>query len=328
MSRIHEALKRAEQHRVAPQQSPPEQMSEEPDVWRSATSNASLEMVSAPVASAPALAVAPTPVPEIVSPAVPPAVVSPRAVSFETLVESCARPQWAPGSTMLFLRVNENKAGAEQFRSLGAHLFNIRKTAAVTKLLVSSASPREGKSFVAANLAQVIAQQGRRALLMDLNLKMPGLHLLLGAPSTPGLSEYLLGRSDEFSILQQSPMQNLFFVPAGTSVSRPAELLASARIKALLQGLENFFEWIILDAPTAQRGAETAALAQLCDGVMIVVRSKTTSFNLAKKARRQFSGGKLMGVVMNGRNGNSFENQDYFTTPEADDQQEKAPSLT
>jgi protein-tyrosine kinase len=327
VSRIHEALKRAEQERAAAQQNQPEQMSEEP-VASHARSNASLEMTSAAAASGPAIAVAPTPVADTLAPAVAPADVSPAAVTYETLLQTCAKPQWAPDSNMLFFNVDENKAGVEQFSSLGAHLFHIRRTAVVTKLLVSSASPREGKSFVAANLAQVIAQQGRRVLLMDLNLKAPGLHLLLGAPSTPGLSEYLLGRSDEFSILQQSPMEDLFFVPAGTRVSRPAEWVASARIKALLQGLENFFEWIVMDAPSAQPGAETRALAQMCDGVIMVVQSDTTSFHMAKRARRQFPGDKLLGLVMNARDGNLVETDGHFTTAERDEEQEKVPSLT
>jgi capsular exopolysaccharide synthesis family protein len=283
-------------------------------------------MTSGAAASDPAIAIVPTPVADALAPTLAPAVVSAPAVTYETLLQTCAKPQWAPDSNMLFFNVDENKAGVEQFRSLGAHLFHIRRTAPVTKLLVSSACPREGKSFVAANLAQVIAQQGRRVLLMDLNLKAPGLHLLLGAPSTPGLSEYLLGRSDEFSILQQSPMEDLFFVPAGTSVSRPAEWLASARIKALLQGLENFFEWIVMDAPSAQPGAETRALAQICDAVMMVVQSGTTSFHMAKKARRQFPGDKLIGLVMNARDGSLVETDGHFTTAERDEEQENVPA--
>ena len=85
--------------------------------------------------------------------------------------------------------------------------------------MVASALPKDGKSFVASNLAQVLSrQQGRRVLLIDGDMRMPSLHSALGTSSTPGLGDYLLGEVDELSAIQRGPMENLFFLPSGRTV--------------------------------------------------------------------------------------------------------------
>src|SRR5260370_20925358 len=84
------------------------------------------------------------------------------------------------------------------------------------RLMVTSALPKEGKSFVAANLAQVMVRQhGRRALVIDADLRNPGMHRHLGAAQSPGLADYLLCECDEFATLQRGPMENPLFIPAG-----------------------------------------------------------------------------------------------------------------
>ena len=116
------------------------------------------------------------------------------------------------------------------------------------RLMVTSALPKEGKSFVAANLAQVLVRQhGRRALVIDADLRNPGMHRHLGASQSPGLSEYLLGECDEFAALQRGPMENLFFLPAGRTVPSAPELLSNGRLKLFLQRVEPLFDWIIID---------------------------------------------------------------------------------
>ena len=116
--------------------------------------------------------------------------------------------------------------------------------------------PKEGKSFTSANLAQVIVRQhGRRVLLLDADLRNPQLHHYLGAEPGPGLSEYLRSESDEFSIIQRGPMENLFLIPAGHNAGNPAELLANGRLKFLLSRLETMFDWIIVDSAPGGSGS-------------------------------------------------------------------------
>ncbi|PYV52176.1 MAG: capsular biosynthesis protein, partial [Acidobacteria bacterium] len=105
----------------------------------------------------------------------------------------------------------------EEFRTLRSRLYQAREKHPLSKVLVTSPLPKEGKSFVTANLGQVLVrQQGKRVLLIDADLRNPHLHSTLGAESGPGLSEFLKGEMDEFTIIQSGPMENLFLIPAGT----------------------------------------------------------------------------------------------------------------
>src|SRR5207253_3569444 len=111
----------------------------------------------------------------------------------ESLLMRCRQTNWAPDpKTMLFFSAEEHGAGMEEFRTLRSRLYQAREKQPLAKILVTSALPKEGKSFTAANLAQVIVRQnGRRVLLIDGDLRNPQLHTLLGAEPDPGLFEYL-----------------------------------------------------------------------------------------------------------------------------------------
>ncbi len=136
---------------------------------------------------------------------------------------------------------------AEQFRTLRARLHQIRSNRPLRTLLVASAIPAEGKTFVASNLAQALAQQSdQRTLLIDTDLRRPRQHLLLGAPASPGLSDFLRGTANLFSVIQRGPIGNLFLIPAGSPSADAGELVANARLKSLLDRLAPVFDWIIL----------------------------------------------------------------------------------
>jgi protein-tyrosine kinase len=191
--------------------------------------------------------------------------------------------------------------GMEEFRTLRSRLYQIREKMPLKKLLVSSSVPREGKSFVAANLAQVLVKQhGRRVLLIDGDLRGPKLHMVLGTSEMPGLTDYLMGERDEFAVMQRGPMDNLFFIPAGKRVSSPAELVANGRLKILMNRVEGLFDWIVVDSPPAVAVSDASLLANFCDGVLLVVRSTMTPFDLARRARTEFGDKQLLGVVLNG----------------------------
>jgi len=202
---------------------------------------------------------------------------------------------------MLFFGQDESARGTEQFRTLRSRLYQMREKISLKKILVTSALPKEGKSFVAANLAQVLVKQhGRRVLLIDADLRVPSLHSVLGTASVPGLGDYLTGGSDEFGVMQRGPMDNLFFIAGGRSEVQPAELLGNGRFKMLMQRLEPLFDWIIVDSPPAVPVSDGSQLANFCDGVLMVVRSNSTPYDTAQKARQEFLGKTLVGVVLNG----------------------------
>ena len=294
MSRIHEALKRAEQERAASQGGRAESA---PVMDLPATEPLPATAETAHVSKSSTTEGA-TPLPAH-GQGMPSFATS---FTFDTLLARCAQSDWQPDAkTMLFFNQEENALGTEQFRTLRSRLYQLREKASLKKILVTSALPQEGKSFVSANLAQVLVRQhGRRVLLVDGDLRMARLHNAFGTTSSPGLADYLLGESDEFSIMQRGPMENLFFVPCGRTVTHPAELIANGRLKMLLQRVEPLFDWIIVDSPPAIPVSDASQLANFCDGVLMVVRSNATPYDTAQKARQEFQGKTLVGVVLNG----------------------------
>jgi capsular exopolysaccharide synthesis family protein len=292
MSRIHEALKKAEQERASNQGGVPS------------------GLATAPVAEAPGYE-------EIEIARMPPNLGMPDLggpFSLETLLARCPQSAWNPDpQTMLFMNGNDSAKGTEEYRTLRSRLYHIREKMPLKKLLVTSALPQEGKSFTSANLAQVVVRQhGRQALLIDADLRGPRLHQMLGAPQGPGLAEYLLGKADEVSVIQRGPMEGLFFIAAGESIEDPAEMVASGRLKILLQRVEPAFDWIIIDSPPAIPVSDASVLAKACDGVLMVVRSNATPSDVARKARMEFPDKMLVGVVLNGTDREEAEYARYY----------------
>ena len=304
MSRIHEALKKAEQERAA--QGGPSQgsfaatVAAEPPAGASAEeqpieiSANVLESGGVPLTSA---------MPTFASP-----------FSLDTLLGRCVPQQWSPDEkTMLFFHCDDSVRGTEEFRTLRSRLYHAREKMPLKKVLVTSALPKEGKSFTAANLAQVLVRQhGRRVLLIDADLRGPRLHMMLGTTSSPGLVDYLQGDCDEFSIMQRGPMENLFFIPSGQETSNPAEMVSNGRLKTLLQRVEALFDWIIIDSPPAVPVSDAGVLAKACDGVLLVVRSNTTPVDMARRARQEFPDDSLVGIVLNGANADAMPYTRYY----------------
>ncbi len=294
MSRIHDALKRAEQERATSTGTHVEPAFDQPafDQPEARREN----MPSLPPAGATAM-------PTMAS-----------GLSYEALLARCPQTEWSPDArTMLFFQEDDGRVGAEEFRTLRSRLCQIREKMPLKRLLVTSALPKEGKSFVAANLAQVLVRQhGRRALLIDADLRNPGMHRHLGAPPSPGLAEYLLGECDEFAALQRGPMENLFFMPAGRSVPSAPELLSNGRLKLFLQRVEPLFDWIILDSSPVIPVSDATLIASFCDGVVMVVRSNVTPSDLARRAREEFPDKLLLGVVLNGAPSGKLRQSKYY----------------
>ena len=292
MSRIHDALKRAEQERATSAGTHVEPVFYQPEEQR--------ENIPSP------------PSPQRSGTAAMPTMAS--GLNYEALLARCRQTEWSPDQrTMLFFQEDDSRVGAEEFRTLRNRLYQIREKMPLKRLLVTSALPKEGKSFVAANLAQVMVRQhGRRALVIDADLRNPGMHRHLGAPQSPGLAEYLLGECDEFAALQRGPMENLFFLPAGRAVPSAPELLSNGRLKLFLQRVEPLFDWIILDTSPVIPVSDATLVAGSCDGVLMVVRSNATPADLARRARGEFPDKLLLGVVLNGASGEHARSKYYY----------------
>jgi capsular exopolysaccharide synthesis family protein len=301
MSRIHEALKKAEQERAAAQVNQPR-----PSYVPPAAPDAAMPE-SMPVAVAAAGPASSAPFSSAMASFASPYIL-------DALLARCPQMRWQPDEkVMLFFNGDDGARGTEEFRTLRSRLYHAREKMPLKKILVTSALPKEGKSFTAANLAQVLVRQhGRRVLLIDADLRAPRLHLMLGTTAAPGLSEYLQGTCDEFSIVQRGPMENLFFIPSGEQIADAAELVANGKLNIFLQRIDPLFDWIIVDSPPAVPVSDAGILAKACDGVLMVVRSNSTPFDLARRAREEFSDEALVGVILNGTDHESSPYSRYY----------------
>ena len=220
---------------------------------------------------------------------------------FDDIRARCVHPTWhLDPNVNVFFNSSLSVHGAEQFRTLRSRLYQLRGSQRLRTLLVTSAVPGEGKTFVTANLAQAIVRQpDRRALIIDADLRCARLHLPLGAPAAPGLTEYLRGEADEMAVIQHGQEGNLCFIAGGNEVTDPSELLSNGRLKKLLDRVAPVFDWVILDSPPCVPVADASILAAMCDGVLLVVRSGSTPSHIAERARLELKENNVVGVVLN-----------------------------
>jgi protein-tyrosine kinase len=292
MSKVHEALKRAEQEGA-------NGLSGEklPD-GNGASGNGSVPAVPA--------------VPAVTKPR-PPAANSRRPLvlasrggeselrqCFEQLLKQCARPVWALDPKADLFSESNHAVGAEPFRTLRSRLYQQRENMPLKRVLITSAVNGEGKTFVATNLAQAIAcERDRPVLLIDGDLRSPKLHLPLGAPSSPGLSDYLSDQADEKAIVQHGQKSNLCFIAAGSARESASELLSNGRFEKLLDQLSPCFDWIIIDSPPSLPVADATTMARFCHGVLLVVRARSTPLAAVEKAHQELRARNVLGVVLN-----------------------------
>jgi capsular exopolysaccharide synthesis family protein len=234
--------------------------------------------------------------------------------TFEQLREQSKYPGWHPDArTVIFASGKDHALGSEEMRTLRSRLYKIREQQALQRVLISSALPGEGKTFISANLAMTLARQSeKRVLLIDADLRKSRLHVVLGAPSAPGLSDYLNGKSEEAAVIQRGPQDNLFFIPGGNTCSNAAELITSARLKQLLQRMSGLFDWIVVDSPPTVPVSDASVLAELCDGVLLVVQACSTPYDLAQKACQQFREKHLLGAILNRAEAGSGYHSYYY----------------
>ncbi len=223
------------------------------------------------------------------------------SLRYDEVVKRCVRTEWNLSSgPAIFGNGDIGKVGAEGFRTLRSRLFQIASTRRLRRLLITSSVPAEGKTFVATHLAKSIIQQpDQRVLLIDADLRAPQLNNALGTASIPGLADYLQGQADEYAVIQKNPSSNLCVIPCGARVSNPSELLLSSRMKELLDRVTPAFDWVILDSPPSLPVHDASNLAGLCEGVLLIVRAGKTDYESAKKAALEFQHKNLIGVVLN-----------------------------
>ena len=208
----------------------------------------------------------------------------------------------APGmlDAHLVVALSPQSLAAEQYRSLRTRLRRAENGRSVRVILVTSPAKGDGKSLTAANLALTMAQEfQQRVLLIDGDLRRPTVHHLFGVGDGPGLSDVLLGTTDINDALVALPDHHLTVLQAGTPPGRPAELLGSAAMRRLLDGLRTRFDRILIDMPPVAPLADTQIVAPMADGVLMIVRAGVTPKPAIERALSGLDMSKVLGLVLN-----------------------------
>ena len=190
----------------------------------------------------------------------------------------------------------------EAFRSLRTSLVFTAGAGESRVIAVTSSQPLEGKTTTACNLATALALGGSRVLLIDADMRRPGLHQVMGVQNEAGLSQLLVGQSRAREAVQRTSEPNLFVITAGRTPPNPSELLASERMKGFLANLTHGpFDWVVLDTPPVLAVTDAVVLAGHVSTVVFVVGSEMTRRVHAERALTTLRAGKprSIGVVLN-----------------------------
>ena len=220
--------------------------------------------------------------------------------NYQSLIAACRRMPWQIKPRYSVFAPGANHLVAERFRTLRSRLYQVAASQPLRRVLLTSSIPEEGKTFVVSNLAQCIVRQSdKKVIMIDADLRASRLHLTLGTDSEPGLSDFLSGEKELTDVIQLGESDNFCFIPGGTFVANPSEILHSEKMKSLLDNLGQLFDWVILDSPPTIAVHDACILGDMCDGVLFVVRAGTTDYQMAQKAAAEFHERNLLGVVLN-----------------------------
>ena len=199
---------------------------------------------------------------------------------------------YAPEEAMNRLRVNFGFCG-DRFK----------------KVVITSSMPDEGKSAISANLWRMLAEAGKRVVLVDADLRKSILRSRyqitladeMPSSSTPGLAYYLSGQSAKEEVLYATNIRNGYIVPVFHTIANPAILFQNDRFKELLDWLAESFDYVLVDTPPLSNVADADLIASQCDGALLVVRGNFTPRSLVADSLKQLERAncKLMGVVLN-----------------------------
>ena len=190
----------------------------------------------------------------------------------------------------------------EAFRSLRTSLVFTSGGESTRIIAVTSSQPLEGKTTTACNLALALALGGSRVLVIDADMRRPGLHKTIGLPNDVGLSHLLVGQARVREVVQRTTEPNLFVITAGRTPPNPSELLASERMNHLIANLAHGpFDWVVIDTPPVLAVTDAVIIAQKVAGVVFVIGSEMTRRVHAERALETLQSGRArgIGVVLN-----------------------------
>ncbi|MCM3127721.1 CpsD/CapB family tyrosine-protein kinase [Paenibacillus provencensis] len=210
-------------------------------------------------------------------------------------------PRSTSSQHYLVTATNPKASISEAYRTLRTNIQFSAIDEQIKVLMVASAQSGEGKTTTVSNLAVTYAQEGKKVLVIDTDLRKPSLHQVFKVSNHAGLSSALAGQYLVNEVLQKSSVFNLDILPAGPVPPNPSEMLGSRKMQALLEELSENYEMIFFDTPPVLAVTDAMIVSSFCDGVILVVNSGKVKKDLVKKAKARLEhvNSKILGVVLN-----------------------------
>ncbi|WP_340081610.1 CpsD/CapB family tyrosine-protein kinase [Terribacillus sp. FSL K6-0262] len=211
------------------------------------------------------------------------------------------KKQFKTNVRSLITKFNPKSPISEQYRTIRTNIEFASVDQEMRSLLVTSSGPSEGKSSTTANLGVVFAQQGKRVLLIDGDLRKPTVHYTFKLDNRTGLSTVLVGEKTLEETIKETDVPNLQILTCGPIPPNPSELLGSNAMKQMLQNAQETYDVVIFDTPPVLAVTDAQILANICDGSIIVARSEQTEYEAIQKAKDLLepANAKLLGIVLN-----------------------------
>jgi len=192
---------------------------------------------------------------------------------------------------------------SESYRILRTNIQYSTVDSPLKTILVSSSQPGEGKSTTVSNLAVAYAQEEKRILLVDADLRKPTLHQIFSVTNRSGLTNVLANEQSLEDAVHSTEIPNLHLLTSGTYTPNPAEMLGSKRMNQLLDKVAQDYDLVLIDSPPIMAVTDAQILSTLCDGVIMVLNYGKVKRDVAKKALEQLAhvNAKVLGVVINNK---------------------------
>lgn len=221
--------------------------------------------------------------------------------TFTRIVQSRPDAPAAHGDAQRLLTNHEiDESATDSFRSLAAALHESQFDRALTVLTVTSSVSGEGKSLVSANLALTLSRSyHRNVLLIDADLRRPGLHHFFSVPQEAGLVSALRAVSAGATVAVHEVAKRVALIPAGRSPQDPVSTISSDSMYQLVAAAASAFDWVILDAPPVGMMPDAGLISRLGDAVLLVVEAGRVEYRLVQRTVESLGADRIFGVVLN-----------------------------
>lgn len=210
---------------------------------------------------------------------------------------------FSPKESQKTLHKNLEFTATEQYKLLRANInFTLPEGEKCYVIGVTSSMRGEGKSTTAVNLSYVLAENGKKVLLIDGDLRIPSVAKKMHIASTPGLTDFLMGyENQQLGVFKSKLLDNWYILPAGELPPNPSELLGSRRMENFIEAMSEEFDYIIVDLPPVNLVSDALAIANFITGMIVIIREDYTEKKELERCLRQLkmSNVNVLGCVMN-----------------------------